>query len=143
MMPIIFSIVMTGCTDKASTATGMAHGRFAPCPESPNCVSSMAVDEKHAIAPLSYNTDRNTAYKALLQALSHQPRVTIVKQSNDYLHAEFRSKLFRFVDDVEFYFPKDEAVIHVRSASRAGYSDLGVNRKRVEKIRVQFNGAMY
>ncbi len=137
--PLLLSLIVTGCADPPPAGTGMLQSRLAPCPESPNCVSSMAEDERHFIAPLNYDTDKKTAYGALLQVLSRQSRVTIVKQSDNYLHAEFRSKLFRFVDDVAFYFPKDETIIHVRSASRKGYSDLGVNRKRVEKIRAQFN----
>jgi uncharacterized protein (DUF1499 family) len=65
-------------------------------------------------------------------------RMKIVEEKDDYLHAEARSLIFRFVDDVEFYLPAPEKVIHVRSASRVGYSDMGVNRKRVEEIRRRF-----
>jgi len=65
-------------------------------------------------------------------------RTTIVAEKEDYLHAEAKSLIFRFVDDVEFYFPATEKLIHVRSASRVGHSDLGVNRKRVEEIRSRF-----
>ncbi|MEN6507422.1 MAG: DUF1499 domain-containing protein, partial [Smithella sp.] len=69
---------------------------------------------------------------------SGMKRIKIVAEKEDYLHAEAKSLIFRFVDDVEFYFPANEKIIHVRSASRVGYSDMGVNRKRVEEIRKRF-----
>ena len=67
-----------------------------------------------------------------------EPRITIVREEEGYMHAEARSLLFRFVDDVEFLLDADNRLIHVRSASRTGYSDLGVNRRRVERIRTAF-----
>jgi uncharacterized protein (DUF1499 family) len=63
------------------------------------------------------------------------PRTRIVKETEDYLHAECRSALFRFVDDLELQLRPSESIIAVRSASRLGYSDLGVNRRRVEGLR--------
>jgi uncharacterized protein (DUF1499 family) len=75
----------------------------------------------------------------LKKALSGMKRTTIVAEKEDYLHAEAKSLIFRFVDDVEFYFPVDQNIIHVRSASRVGQSDMGVNRKRVEEIRWRFD----
>ena len=80
--------------------------------------------------------------EALLSVLESMPRCTIVDKENDYIHAEFRSMIFRFVDDAEFYFDPDKPVIDVRSAARLGYSDFGVNRKRMEEIRQQFETAM-
>jgi len=65
--------------------------------------------------------------------------MSIITEEGSYLHAETRSFLFRFVDDVEFMMDTDSRVIHVRSASRTGYSDLGVNRRRVERLRRAFN----
>jgi uncharacterized protein (DUF1499 family) len=79
------------------------------------------------------------ALARLKQVLLNEPRTSIVKEEGDYLHAEARSFLFRFVDDVEFLLDADQQVIHVRSASRIGYSDLGVNRRRIERIRSAFN----
>lgn len=113
-------------------------GALKTCPKSPNCVSSQAGDAKHAIAPLTYSVSRAEALARLKEILNTMERVKIVGEKEDYLHAEARSLIFRFVDDVDFYFPAAEKVIHVRSASRLGYSDLGVNRKRVEEIRKRF-----
>lgn len=108
------------------------------CPRSPNCVSSQAGDPEHAIAPITYSGSLAEAYARLKKVLTEMKRTTIVTEKEDFLHAEARSFIFRFVDDVEFYFPSAEKVIHVRSASRVGNSDLGVNRKRVEEIRRRF-----
>jgi uncharacterized protein (DUF1499 family) len=115
------------------------HGALKACPASPNCVSSEATDPEHATAPLIYRGTRAAAFARLKQVLSEMKRTVIITEKEDYIHAEARSLIFRFVDDVEFYFPASEKIIHVRSASRIGYSDLGVNRKRVEEIRRRFS----
>jgi uncharacterized protein (DUF1499 family) len=111
-----------------------------PCPETPNCVSSLATSDQHAINPLTYTTDAPTAKQHLLAVINELPRTKIITQKDDYIHATFTSLIFRFVDDVEFVLDDANKTIHVRSASRVGKSDLGVNRKRVEAIRLLFNG---
>ena len=113
---------------------GVTEGRLTPCPSSPNCVSSQAVDVNHRVEPLRYEGNSTQARARLLEILRGMERVQVQRADDDYLHAEFRSAVFGFVDDVEFYFSPPGA-IHVRSASRTGYYDLGVNRKRVERIR--------
>ena len=110
-----------------------------PCPASPNCVSSQAVDSGQQVAPLAFAVRPDEALGRLKQVLLNEPRTTIVTEEGGYLHAEVRSFLFHFVDDVEFTLDADRHVIHVRSASRTGYSDLGVNRRRVERLRKAFN----
>lgn len=113
-----------------------------PCPETPNCVNSQAADEKHYIQPIHDTGTRQGAKSRLLQILESEKQTKILTAQENYIRVEFTSALFRFVDDVEFYFPAeqvDKKVIHVRSASRVGYSDLGVNRKRIEQIRTKFN----
>ena len=112
---------------------------LSPCPASPNCVSSRAAEgDSHYIAPLPISGAPAAALVRLKQALQQEPRTTVIREEGGYLHAEVRSFLFRFVDDVEFLLDADSQVIHVRSASRTGYSDLGVNRRRVERIRHSF-----
>ncbi len=118
--------------------TGIQGGTLKPCPDSPNCVSSYATDKKHAISPIEYATSRQTASAALISVLDGMKRCRVIARDDRYVHAEFRSRLFRFVDDVEFYFDENKPVIQVRSASRVGYSDFGVNRKRIETIRNRF-----
>jgi uncharacterized protein (DUF1499 family) len=95
-------------------------------------------DEGHRVAPLSWVGDLAQAKFRLRQAVLKAGNATFVEETDTYWQLEFRSLIFRFVDDVEFLFDRDSKVIHVRSASRVGYSDLGVNRTRVEKIRSMF-----
>lgn len=140
LISIIFALIISASSlvfsPSALAAIGIDNGQLAPCPSSPNCVVSQAADEDHAIKPLTYQGDRATAKANILKVLSVVPRTTVVDQTDDYIRSEAKSRLFKFVDDVEFYLPKDEQVIHVRSASRVGESDLGVNRRRIEQIRL-------
>ncbi|SPP63688.1 DUF1499 domain-containing protein [Nitrospira lenta] len=106
-----------------------------PCPSSPNCVSTQATDEGHAIAPFRYRKSRAEAKEALKTIVQAMSRTKLVEEDESYLHYEFTSLLLRFVDDVEFLFDDTTKTIHFRSASRVGYGDLGVNRKRMEEIR--------
>jgi len=108
---------------------------LAPCPASPNCVSTQAQDERHAIAPFRYGKSKAEAKEALKDAIRSLPRTKLVEEDENYLHYEFTSLLLRFVDDVEFRFDDEAKTVHFRSASRTGYGDFGVNRKRMESIR--------
>lgn len=141
---IIFGLVAGGClimfVTSAMTARpsdiGVVDGKLAAVPESPNCVSTMAQDEQHSIAPLSFSGSQAEAMRKLRAIVAGMPGATIVEERDTYLYAEFRSRLFRFVDDVEFLIDEEAEVIHFRSASRVGHSDLGVNRARMEQIRL-------
>lgn len=113
-----------------------------PCPSSPNCVSTQAQDEGHAIAPFHYRKSRAEAKEALKEVIRSLPRSKLVEEDESYLHYEFTSLLLRFVDDVEFLFDDKSKSIHFRSASRTGYGDLGVNRSRVEEIRSLVEGKL-
>jgi uncharacterized protein (DUF1499 family) len=115
---------------------GVSHDHLTSCPASPNCVVSQDADTKHTIDPITYHIDRNAARETLLKVLTVVPRTEVVEQTDSYIHALSKSRIFGFVDDVEFYLPKNEDLIHIRSASRMGDSDLGVNRRRVEQIRL-------
>jgi uncharacterized protein (DUF1499 family) len=122
------------------TNLGVKEGKLAPCPTSPNCVISQGdEDAEHAIAPLAYSGDPAQAIAKLTAIVKAMPRTTIIESTDSYLYAEFASKLLGFVDDVEFYLDPAESVIQVRSASRLGQSDLGVNRQRVEAIRQELS----
>jgi len=132
-------LLLSSCGGNMSDNLGVTGNRLAPCPKSPNCVSSISGEDKdHAIAPLTYTEPFAKARQRLLNTIRSMKRTTIITEDERYIHAEFRSGLFRFVDDVEFYFDDQASIIHVRSASRVGYSDLGVNRKRVEEIRNRY-----
>jgi uncharacterized protein (DUF1499 family) len=126
-----------GCTSKAPGDTAAFDGKLAPCPATPNCVSSQSSDRAHAIAPLASSLPLERAFKILENIVSGMDRATVVTVTADYLHAIFRSRL-GFVDDVEFFRDTANAVIQMRSAARSGYWDLGVNRRRLETIRIQF-----
>lgn len=120
---------------------GVNNGKLAACPNSPNCVSSQSSssDETHFIQPLKYTSTPEKALVDLKATIESEDRTKIIEESPDYLYAEFKSALMGFVDDVEFYLDSSSNTIHVRSASRLGQSDLGVNRKRIETIRTNFN----
>jgi uncharacterized protein (DUF1499 family) len=133
---ITSSFMFSAPTWAVSGNLGITNQLLAPCPNSPNCVVSQNGDEKHSIDPITYSVDRETAQKTLLQVLTVVPRTKVVEETDNYIHALAKSRIFKFVDDVEFYFPTDEKVIHLRSASRMGDSDLGVNRRRMEQIRL-------
>ena len=109
---------------------------LSPCPDSPNCVSSQSSDKAHLTEPLHYTGNLADARQKLINVLENAKRVHLAKVDMNYIHAEFRSSIFRFVDDIEFLFPPDKNIIHVRSASRKGYYDFGANRRRVERLRV-------
>ena len=109
--------------------------KLSPCPDLPNCVSSQSSDKAHFIEPLHYTGNLADARQKLINVLENAKRVHLAKVDMNYIHAEFRSSIFRFVDDLEFLFPPDKNIIHVRSASRKGYYDFGANRRRVEQIR--------
>jgi uncharacterized protein (DUF1499 family) len=90
---------------------------------------------------LHYAGSLADARQRLINILQNTKRVSLVKIEAQYIHAEFRSMIFQFVDDVEFYFPSEKSIIHVRSASRMGYYDFGVNRRRVERLRSAFENS--
>lgn len=124
-------------TSSTPTNLGLTGGKLAPCPNSPNCVSSTATDPRHAIAGFALDRAAGAAKEELRAAIAKLPRAKLISETDNYLHFEFRSFIFRFVDDVEFHLDAPTKTIHVRSASRVGHSDLGVNRRRVESIRVR------
>jgi len=125
-----------GCAGERPNNPGTREGVLAACPASPNCVSSQAVDEKHRIAPLTFNGDPDAAFARLQLILGLRKDVKILQESPGYLQTELHTTLF--VDDGEFLLDRTNRVIHVRSASRLGYSDLGKNRSRMEEIRALF-----
>ena len=112
---------------------GVKDGHLAPCKRSPNCVSSQAdpTDREHYIAAIAFRG----AAAELRRAVESMARATVIKAERDYLYAEYRSKLMRYVDDLELYYDEKQGLVHVRSASRLGRRDFGVNRARVEAIR--------
>ena len=132
-------MILTGCQKSAAEA-GLRAGRLQPCPDKPNCVCTQDSSERHRIEPLRYAGTREEARERLLRVIGEMERATLVKSEAGYLHVEFRSAFFRFVDDVEFLFDDDAKLIHFRFAARAGYYDFKFNRSRMEDIRRRFAG---
>lgn len=110
-----------------------------PCPSSPNCVSSYGAPGRRVLAPLRYEGTRDDALQRILDIIRPMFRTRIVIVDDGYVHVEFRSAVFRFVDDVEFFFDGESRLIHFRSASRAGYWDMGANRRRMLLIGRRFS----
>jgi uncharacterized protein (DUF1499 family) len=119
---------------------GVHDARLAAPKRTPNNVNSQIgknADPEHYIEPLRYSGDTRQAWAALRQVIDGMQRVKVVKSEPNYLYAEFTTKLMGYVDDTEFYLDEKAGVIHVRSASRLGRSDFGVNRGRIESIRAK------
>ena len=109
---------------------------LAPCPDSPNCVSSLATDESQRVAPLQVADNRGDSMARVQALLRTLPRVEFDVVGQSRIQARFTSRILRFLDDVTFYV-REDGVVEVRSASRVGYWDLGANRRRVESLREQ------
>ena len=129
---------ISSCSGSRPENLGLKNKLFAPCSGSPNCVLSQHSDSRHRIQPLIYAVPLEVAKERLNQVILTLKNARIITQKGDYWHVEFTSRWLSFVDDAEFCFMESEELIHVRSASRVGYYDFEVNRKRVEKIRFQF-----
>ena len=141
-LAVIAILIAGGCSGGQPPASlGVNQGQLAPCPDSPNCVSSQAANENRWVHPLRYQGERARARAQLLALLDGMDRAEIVQADENYIHAQFRSAVFGFVDDVEFLLDPP-GFIQVRSSARIGYYDFGVNRERVERIRVRFAEAM-
>lgn len=118
---------------------GVKEGKLAKCPQTPNCVSSQSKDVTHKVDPLGYESSQKEALNKLKTIIEETENAEMIDVTDNYLYAQYTSRIMGFVDDVEFYFDSQNPVIHVRSASRLGESDLGVNRRRIESIREQFS----
>jgi uncharacterized protein (DUF1499 family) len=134
------SLILVGCAKHRPPTPGGGEARLKPCPASPNCVSSQSTDRKHRVEPLAFEGDPADALARLKTLVQSMERTRIVDETSTYLHVECRSALVGFVDDVEFSIDVQDKVIHLRSASRTGYWDMGVNRRRIEAIRAQWSG---
>ena len=127
-------LILAGVPDNL----GLKNQLLSPCPGTPNCVSSQEKNSQHRIQPITFEGSLERAKEKLYQVINSMRGTRIITQDDVYWHVEFTTLLFRFIDDVEFYFNESQSLIHVRSASRQGYWDLGVNRRRVETIRFRF-----
>lgn len=123
--------------DQDASEPNIVPTALSPCPASPNCVCSTD-DGTHYIEPLRFDGPPDQAWQALLQLLSTDKNINIVSSNDRHIRAEATTRMFRFTDDIEFLLDRKDGVIHLRSASRVGYYDLGKNRRRLEQLRRAF-----
>ncbi|MFO7813182.1 MAG: DUF1499 domain-containing protein [Pelovirga sp.] len=136
-LPLLLAVSMclVSCAGNQPDNLGVTAGKLSPCPASPNCVCSEDDTAKHQIDPFILAVPALQAWQAVREQISALPRTRIISVSDHYLHAECRSAVFGFVDDMELHLRPEEGIIAVRSAARLGYYDFGVNRKRIETLR--------
>jgi uncharacterized protein (DUF1499 family) len=130
----ILGLALLSTTAQRPDNLGVVNGRLAAMPDSPNAVSSFADDPEMRLEPIPYASSSKAVIEEIAAVIRSLPRTTIIEQTDNYLYVEFRSLIFRYVDDVEFFADDETQQVQFRSASRVGYSDLGVNRRRMERI---------
>ena len=136
-----FALFLVSCAASESFEGQLFDGKLRPCPESPNCISSEKEGIEHFVEPLTFQGDVEMASKRIKKALLSMGGLIRIEQEG-YIWATFTSRVFRFVDDMEFRIVAGKGLIHMRSGSRVGYSDLGVNRRRAEELRKRFGLAV-
>jgi len=128
------SLVLTACTGARPLNLGIVNSTLAPCPETPNCVSSDSVDASHYVPAFKLEASSEQVWSEIKLYLDSQSNMEIVRELKDYLYVESTSTLMRFVDDFELHLREQKGIIAVRSASRYGKSDFGVNKERVDAL---------
>jgi len=138
ILMIFANVMFVGCAGKRPAYLGGLQTDLNPCPSKPNCVSSLAQDDQHKVEPIGYEGPRERAMNRIKKIVETDNRGKIIYAGPTYVYAEYTSRIFGFVDDVEFLAIIDNPGVQVRSASRLGYSDMGVNRKRIDALRAEF-----
>ena len=133
--PLMLITILYGCSGNSAERHNSGSSGFLDCPDTPNCVSSLAKNPKHQVEPFRLKKDPKTSWDVVQKTVGSLPRTKLVLADNSDIHAECRSLIFRFVDDLTLHLTPANGIINIRSASRTGYSDLGVNRRRVENLR--------
>jgi uncharacterized protein (DUF1499 family) len=132
---VIGLLVLSRLSSRLPSGLGISNGQLAQCPGSDNCVSSQSSDLEKRVDPIRVSGPSTDVMADLIHAIESMKGGRVTALEGRYLRAEFTSRVWRFVDDVECYHDEENGVIHIRSASRVGYSDFGTNRKRVEELR--------
>ncbi|MDY6842476.1 MAG: DUF1499 domain-containing protein [Thermodesulfobacteriota bacterium] len=135
MKTVLILSIVSGCSSKPIDSTTIPQTGLKDCPDTNNCVSSETDDTRHKIEPFHLKGDTKESWLSIQQVLAAMPRTKIILATENTIHAECRSRIFRFVDDLELHLNPSNKRISIRSASRLGYSDFGVNRRRVEYLR--------
>jgi len=132
---VLILFIVNGCSGNRADEIGIDFSGLRGCPKSPNCVSSEAKDEQHAIEAFGLKGDPDVSWPLIQDEIVSMSGWAIVTATDNYIHVECKSRIFRFVDDLELYLNSSNEIISIRSASRIGYSDFGANRRRVELLR--------
>lgn len=139
------TMAFLSCMSQAPDNIGLKNGKLTNCPSTPNCVCSQqdSTADSHFIEPLSYGSlSREEVMAHIKTAISSMPRTEIISEDDTYLHLVCTSLVFRFKDDLEIFIDTENKMIHYRSASRVGHSDLGVNRKRVDELKKKLSALL-
>jgi len=132
---LVLGVSWIACAAPPADDLGIRDGALAPCPSSPNCVSTAARDSRHGTEPLVLAMPAARAWPLVEEVVAALPGTRIVASTPDYIHAESTTRLMGYVDDLELLLQADEGRVAVRSASRTGWSDMGANRARVDELR--------
>jgi uncharacterized protein (DUF1499 family) len=138
----MMAFILTGTASAGVENIGTTEDKLTPCPDSPNCVSTQSEGKRHAMKPLPFLQTREASRDKILGILKDMKRTKMIKLTEFYIHVECRTALFRFVDDVEFFLDETTRGIHFRSASRVGYYDFGMNRRRMKRISEKYLEAL-
>lgn len=140
----VYLAILVGACMSEPGSLGVSNGQLSPCPESPNCVCSQLPKSEttHYIDPISYEFSEVEIKEKITSVIKEYPRTKIISDEGNYLHVEFKTMIFRFVDDLEILIDDSSKLVHFRSASRIGYSDLGTNRKRVEALKARIQSKL-
>jgi len=128
-----------GCATSGRVRSGVSEGKLLECPKAPKCVSTQSEDERHRMEPIRFSGSVKDARSSIISIIKGMKNSEIITVHENYVYAQFKSSVFRFIDDVEFYFDGEEKLIHFRSSARFGYYDWKVNRKRMEYVVEEFN----
>ncbi|MGL1891614.1 MAG: DUF1499 domain-containing protein [Spirochaetaceae bacterium] len=131
---VLMALFMVVKNNKVPADLGVNDGKLAPMPKSPNAVSSQSDDPEKKVDPIPFKGDLNQSKEWIKKALEVYGNISIVKDESNYIHAVNTTSKMKYNDDIEFYFDEEVALIHFRSASRVGYSDIGLNRQRYDKL---------
>ena len=132
----LMAVLLSSCSGaRPNEQLGLDNNLLHPCPDSPNCVSTSETEPDQQVLPFDLQIKAQEAWVIIVDTVAALPRTRIVSVTDNYLHAECRSAVFGFVDDLELHLQPEPQQVSIRSAARLGYYDFGVNRKRVNELR--------
>ena len=139
----IVAFFVLGLMSHSGEANGLVEARLTKCPDKPNCIcTEFEADASHYIDPVVITQSNASEVLSRLKNSVQEMGGSIQAENGNYLAAIFTSSLFKFVDDFEIRIDMDQKMIHVRSASRVGYSDRGINRKRIEQLKKLYHATI-